>query len=103
MKHPRQSQTSDSATGGMTTAPIVAQAATIVPALPEFIRLPRIGERCPWTGLSRAVMWQLIERGSVRSISLRKPGARKGTRLIVLESLLGHLRSLAASEKGGEA
>ena len=65
---------------------------------PEFIRLPKLG-LCPITGLSRSKIYTLIlpNEGNgfkppVKSLSLRKPGQTKGTRLIVLQSLLDYLR-----------
>jgi predicted DNA-binding transcriptional regulator AlpA len=65
---------------------------------PEFVRLPIKG-LCPFTGLSRSKIYTLILphedndfRPPVRSVSLRKPGQIKGTRLVVLESLLAYLR-----------
>ena len=65
---------------------------------PEFIRLPKLG-LCPITGLSRSKLYDLISpnegngfKPPVKSLSLRKPGQTKGTRLIVLQSLLDYLR-----------
>ena len=65
---------------------------------PEFIRLPKLG-LCPFSGLSRSKIYTLILphedndfRPPVRSVSLRKTGQLKGTRLVVLESLLAYLR-----------
>jgi hypothetical protein len=73
----------------------------------EFIRLPKNGN-CSWTGLSRAKLNELIlpcERNNyrppVKSVSLRKSGATKGTRLIYLPSLLGYLHSQMEREQGG--
>lgn len=62
--------------------------------LPEFIRLPRPGERCPYTGLSRTTLCELIANGSIESRLVRKPGRVRGIRLIVLRSLLDYLNSL---------
>ena len=63
----------------------------------EFIRLPKNG-LCPYTGLSRSKLNQLILpceqndwKPPVKSVCLRKRGAIKGTRLILLESLLDHI------------
>ena len=74
--------------------------------MPQYIRLPKAGSRCPWTGLSRSKLNQLIlpcdENGHcppVKSLSLRPRGALKGTRLILLESLLDYLSSQL---EGGE-
>ena len=65
---------------------------------PVFIRLPIKG-LCPITGLSRSKIYELIlpsesnnHKPPVKSVSLRKPGQIKGTRLIVLQSLLDYLR-----------
>lgn len=64
-----------------------------------FIRLPKKG-LCPYTGLSRSKLNQLIlpcEQNDwnppVKSACLRQRGALKGTRLIVLDSLLEYLYS----------
>jgi len=64
----------------------------------RYIRLPKPGQLCEVSGLSRAKLNELIlpsERNNfrppVKSISLRKPGHTKGVRLIVRESLLAYL------------
>ena len=76
-----------------------------VPARPEYIRLPLHGP-CPWTGLSRAKLNELILpcpvnsfRPPVRSVSLAPPGKTKGVRLIHLASLLDYLHRRS---QGGE-
>ena len=73
---------------------------TATPSRPEFIRLPK-GGLCPYTGLSRSKLNQLILpceqndwKPPVKSVCLRQRGAVKGTRLILLESLLDVLDSL---------
>ena len=84
---------------GNTTAPVAAPAsATSTPSQREFIRLPKSGQ-CPITGLTRSKLYDLISpsedngfKPPVKSVSLRKPGQTKGTRLIVLPSLLDYLR-----------
>lgn len=84
-----------------TTAPVAVPArVAIQPIQPEWIRLPKPGTLCPWTGLSRAKMNELILpcaanefRAPVKSACLRRPGAAKGVRLIHLDSLLTHLRA----------
>lgn len=78
-----------------TTAPVALPASAAVPIKPEFIRLPRPGTLCPWTGLSRSKMWEVLLSGKVKTVCLRRPGAAKGARLIHLESLLAYLHSLA--------
>ena len=81
---------------------------------PEFIRVPKLG-LCPITGLSRSKIYDLITpnegngfKPPVKSVSLRKPGQTKGTRLIVLQSLLAYLRGeleafqLSIGKRAGE-
>lgn len=76
---------------------------------PEFIRLPKSGTLCPWTGLSRSKLNEIILpspgngfRPPVRSVSLRSRGQVKGVRLVCFDSLMGYLRSLEdSSEDGG--
>jgi len=81
------------------TTPPVAAANAMIPRSPEFIRLPKSG-LCPWTGLSRSKLNELILpseangfKPPVASVCLRKRGAMRGTRLIVLDSLLHYLTS----------
>ncbi len=69
--------------------------------VPEFIRLPPPGSRCPWTGLSRSTLNELILateangfKPPVRSHVLRKHGAKTGVRLVVFSSLLSVLHGL---------
>ena len=68
---------------------------------PEFIRLPKSGNRCPHTGLSRSKMNQLVLsckendfKPPVESKVLRKRGTIRGTRLIVFDSLMEYLNGL---------
>jgi hypothetical protein len=63
------------------------------PTKPEFIRLPKPGTACPWTGLSRSSINQLVlgAKAPVKSVSLRPRGSLRGVRLIHLQSLLDYL------------
>lgn len=68
---------------------------------PEFIRLPPPGLKCPWCGLSRSGINELILptqangfKPPVPSHVLRKRGARTGVRLIPFHALMSYLRSL---------
>ncbi len=68
---------------------------------PVYIRLPKAGDLCPRTGLTRSMLNELIlpsERNDfappVKSKSLRKIGQMRGVRLILWESLRAHLASL---------
>ena len=111
--------TSYTPTRGQTGTTTVLNAAPVVVAashncLPEFIRPPKLG-LCPITGLSRSKIYDLISpnegngfKPPVKSVSLRKPGQTKGTRLIVLQSLLAYLRGeleafqLSIGKRAGE-
>lgn len=81
-----------------------ASHAKYVPVVhPETIRLPPPGSRCPWTGLSRSSLNELILpseangfKPPVQSHVLRKRGAKTGVRLVVFSSLLNFIRGLPA-------
>ena len=82
-----------------TTAPV--QSSDPIQVTPEFIRLPKPGTLCRWTGLSRSKMNELILpsrlngfKPPVHSLSLRNRGQIKAVRLIVLVSLLSYLRGM---------
>ena len=62
--------------------------------MPKCIALPKKGQRCPITQLSRSSMERLCvpckENGwtpPVRSYNIRQSGKRRGTRRVDLESL----------------
>ena len=90
-------------TSNTTTA--ARNAAGLQPVQPEFIRLPKTGSLCPWTGLSRSKLNELIlpsplngSRPPVRSISLRNRGQIKAVRLINFDSLMAYLRGLESEQ-----
>jgi hypothetical protein len=60
----------------------------------EFIRLPAPGGRCVISGLSRSTLNEAIDRGDIRAVTVRQPGAMRGIKLIVVASLRGWLRRL---------
>jgi len=71
-----------------------------IPHRPEFVRLPRPGTLCVWTGLSRSKLNELILpmplnnfRPLVKSIVLRNKGRQRGVRLIVFEDLIRFLHA----------
>jgi len=80
-----------------TTEPIRCANHTQLPLgfRPEWIRLPKPSTLCPWTGLSRTKMWDIIAAGHAKTVCLRRKGAAKGARLVHLESLLNYLEGLA--------
>jgi hypothetical protein len=81
--------------------PIQAQA----PVKPEWIRLPLPGHTCPWSGLKRSKLNELIlpseingHKPPVKSICVRNKGQKKGVRLISFDSLMAYLNSMVESD-----
>ena len=68
---------------------------TTPPPAPEWLRLPAPGKAEPFTGLRRNVLYDLINARLVRSVSIKKPGAIRGVRLIEARSLFAYLGNLA--------
>lgn len=67
---------------------------------PEFIRLPKSGQLCPYCGMTRSALNGVIlptplneNKPPVRSFALRQKGARKGIRLIDYASLAAYIRA----------
>ena len=58
--------------------------------LPVWVRAPMIGVE-HFSGFSRAKLYQLAAEGKIRSVSIREPGAVKGTRLFNLKSILDYV------------
>lgn len=69
-----------------TTAPV--KASEPINIKPEFIRLPRPGAQCPWTGLSRGKLNQLV-------LPCKENGfnPQRGVRLVFFDSLMDYLKS----------
>lgn len=70
------------------------------PITPEFVRLPKIGTACPYTGMSRGALNELIlatprngNKPAVKSFCLRQRGAKTGIRLIDYASLCAYIRA----------
>ena len=78
----------------------ISQGDDLASPMPIWIRLPRPGERCPNTGLSRSALNELIlpgvnnHRPPVASISLKQPHEVRGIRLIKFSSLMAALDAL---------
>jgi hypothetical protein len=64
------------------------QAPTIQAARPEWVRMPKPGAVCPWSGLGRSHLYALIGEGKIKTVSLRREGTARGVRLIHLQSVL---------------
>jgi hypothetical protein len=94
MNAPHAKQSSELTTSPLSTHPRVVMASIE----PEFIRLPKPGELCPYTGMARSALNELIlptERNQfkppVRSFCIRQRGARTGIRLVDYKSLRGFI------------
>ena len=66
-------------------------------SLPEFGRIPDV-ERL--FGLKRGILYQLLSSGKIKSVCLRRKGARTGVRLVHLPSVREFLHAHLA--KAGE-
>jgi hypothetical protein len=78
----------------------------VTPPTPIYIRLPRPGFRCPYTGLSRTTLAELTrpcERNGyqppVAAKEIRARNARRGIVLVPLNALLDHLACLKTDHK----
>lgn len=60
----------------------------------------RIAEACHFSGISKPKLYQLLNRGDIKSVSLRERGQIKGTRLVSFDSLRDFLESRATGGKG---
>ena len=73
---------SERPTANKTSAPIEPGESGSI--LPEFGRVPDV-ERI--YGLKRGLCYSLIAAGQIKSVCLRKPGAKTGVRLVYLASV----------------
>ena len=69
----------------------------------EWMRLPSPRARCRLTGLSRTSLNELVDRGVVRAVTVRQPGAQRGIKLLNRASLLAYLARLDAEQNGTTA
>ncbi len=65
---------------------------TPVDTRPEWIRIP---VAVKLFGISRTKLYELIGEGKIKSVSLRKRGQIRGTRLLSYDSLNDYLSGLA--------
>ena len=63
---------------------------------PVWIRAPKSGVE-HYSGFSRAKLYALVAEGKIESVSIRDPGAVKGTRLFKLSSILDFVQKSAAA------
>lgn len=80
------------------------------PKQPEWIRLPRAGERCPYSNLSRSTLNNLIlpckankNCPPVKSSVVRQKGATRGVRLIHRASLMAYIEAGKETAFGQDA
>ena len=85
---PMQTRINATADAKPTAAPIEPGASGSID--PEFIRIPDV-ER--FSGVKRGHAYALIKEGKIKSVCLRKPGAKTGVRLVHLQSLRAYLNS----------
>lgn len=71
----------------------------------EYIRLPKPGEKCPLTGLSRTSLVEVIDERDPQSgeflvlqYTKRRHGKQRGIRMIHRASLLAHLEQRAREQ-----
>ena len=72
-------------------------------AKPRFVRLPKPGTLCPFTGLSRTQIYVLCKTGKVKSFSLKRRGTSRGCRLIDADSLVTAIQEFSTTEGEGAA
>ncbi len=77
-------------TGGM---PVTVQ------VIPEWIRIPRNGERCPYFGLTKPYYHWLLRSGKVKSKMVRQPGKESGIRLVNYASVRAYLETIPEDTK----
>ena len=63
---------------------------------PVWVRAPKEGNEF-YSGFSRSKLYDLNKEGEIRSVSIRKPGQVKGTRLFELKSILDFIERNAAN------
>lgn len=74
---------------------------------PKFVRIPKPGKLCLYTGLSRSQIYAFCKENRVKSHSLKRRGTCRGVRLIDYQSLLRAIEEFPSAEeqedrKGGE-
>ena len=78
------------------TAACVAQPQMLQP---RFIRLPKPGTLCPFTGLSRTQIYLMCKSGKVKSHSLKRRGTCRGVRLIDFQNLVAAIQEFVSAEE----
>jgi hypothetical protein len=63
-----------------------------IQGLPVWVRAPGKGPEY-WSGFSRSKLYELSKDRKIRSVSIREPGQKKGTRLFHLKSILAFIET----------
>ena len=77
----------------MRTMRISEIAKTTVP--PKWLRIP---VACRYSGLSRSILYRLLNEGLIKSVCVRDKNKIRGIRLIAIESIDAFLSSLPTAE-----
>jgi hypothetical protein len=81
------------------TGPVLRESLSLQPAFkPAYIRLPRPGNQCPHTGLSRTAIYGFLKKGLLKSRVIKQPGCRRGIRLVEYESLIAAIETVGVAE-----
>ena len=62
------------------------------PERPEWLRPKHVPQ---FFGIGRTLLYELIAANKIKTVSMRRPGQKHGTRLISYDSLSAYLESLA--------
>ena len=76
-----------------TYIPQTAASTTLAGGNPLPIEWLRVKEACAYSRLSKPTLYGLLNRGEVKSVSLRQRGQTKGTRLVSYDSLRAFLEA----------
>jgi hypothetical protein len=68
--------------------------------LPVWIRSPKSGPEF-YSGFTRSKLYEEAAQGNIRSVSIRRPGQVKGTRLFELSSILTYIEKCEAEATTG--
>lgn len=66
--------------------------------IPEYIRFPKPRESEPYTGLKRSQLYEMASSRVIQTVTLRRRGRVRGTRLIIASTLLDYLHKLATEQ-----
>ena len=88
----------------VTSGPPVAPGPRTVPtATPgacdaDWVRLPKPGQML--CGMTRSYLYQLCAKGTIRSVTIRRPRSTRGVRLVFRPSIHAFLASLDLAQNG---